>query len=508
MLMPESKESFYWGVATCGYQSEGGYNAKGQPQNNWARAEHLGTVMRTGRGPDFWKRYEEDLDRCAAMGLTAFRLSIEWARVQPTLTAEKGPAPEFDHSALEHYAAIIAACRRRGIEPVVTLHHFTHPAWLGQDAWLEDDTAAAFAYFAQYTLQFVNRCIAAQYQEKPVHWVITINEPNILVLNTYVGGNFPAGHFRGRKAGFIAYDHLFTGHILAYQAIKRLYQRENWPTPMVTLNTFCSEIYWSEKFIYDLLTSRERGISADKIGAFFQDEAARLSHAIAAANLPFQQGLVYFLGKQMHRLADWIGRKDFTAERFPLTLNALRRADSSSVLDYLAVDYYDPFAGHIFRPPDFLDLEFSSRSIHAWLMDGFTSKWWNWRCLPEGLHFFCRYYHEVYKRPILIAENGMALRRHPDNSHSHARADGLTRSEFLRAHVEQVNRLRQEGVSLTGYLHWSLTDNYEWGSFTPRFGLFSIDYANASARQVEDQLGDRPSETYRELIQQAKELPH
>ena len=82
----------------------------------------------------------------------------------------------------------------------------------------------------------------------------------------------------------------------------------------------------------------------------------------------------------------------------------------------------------------------------------------------------------------------------------------MTRSEFLRAHVEQVNRLRQEGVSLIGYLHWSLTDNYEWGSFTPRFGLFSIDYANASARQVEDQLGDRPSETYRELIQQANQL--
>ncbi|HVE17083.1 MAG TPA: family 1 glycosylhydrolase, partial [Chthoniobacterales bacterium] len=74
------------------------------------------------------------------------------------------------------------------------------------------------------------------------------------------------------------------------------------------------------------------------------------------------------------------------------------------------------------------------------------------------------------------------------------------RSEFLRRHIAEVKKLREEGCALLGYMHWSLTDNYEWGSYTPRFGLFTIDYTQGAERLVEDHLGDRPSETYASLI--------
>ncbi len=76
----------------------------------------------------------------------------------------------------------------------------------------------------------------------------------------------------------------------------------------------------------------------------------------------------------------------------------------------------------------------------------------------------------------------------------------MTRSQYLRLHVHEVNRIRKRGIPLIGYLHWSLFDNYEWGTYTPRFGLFSIDYERGAARVVEDQFGDRPSETYARLI--------
>ncbi len=137
-------------------------------------------------------------------------------------------------------------------------------------------------------------------------------------------------------------------------------------------------------------------------------------------------------------------------------------------------------------------------------MDGITSKWWDWRLLPEGLHFFCRYYTEFYDRPLLIAENGMAHRRRRDNRDADRRRDEMTRSEFLRLHLAEVARLRREGCPVVGYLHWSMTDNYEWGSYTPRFGLFSIDYTTDAERQVEDHLGDRPSETYARLVAEAR----
>ncbi|HEY9738107.1 MAG TPA: family 1 glycosylhydrolase, partial [Trichocoleus sp.] len=128
-------------------------------------------------------------------------------------------------------------------------------------------------------------------------------------------------------------------------------------------------------------------------------------------------------------------------------------------------------------------------------------KWWDWHVLPEGLFFFCKAYSRAFRDcPILIAENGMALQRTKSNKLG-SRTDGLQRSEFLKAHLDQVHHLRQDGVPLLGYFHWSLTDNYEWGSYTPRFGLFAVDYENGAKRQVADHLGDRPIETYAQLIQ-------
>ena len=81
----------------------------------------------------------------------------------------------------------------------------------------------------------------------------------------------------------------------------------------------------------------------------------------------------------------------------------------------------------------------------------------------------------------------------------------MTRSQFLKLHLEEVTRIVEAGVPLIGYFYWSLFDNYEWGSFTPRFGLYSIDYQQDNGRLLEDHHGDRPSITYARLIEGARE---
>jgi beta-glucosidase/6-phospho-beta-glucosidase/beta-galactosidase len=78
----------------------------------------------------------------------------------------------------------------------------------------------------------------------------------------------------------------------------------------------------------------------------------------------------------------------------------------------------------------------------------------------------------------------------------------MTRSQFLRLHVHEVARIVADGVPLVGYLHWSLFDNYEWGTYTPRFGLYAIDFAKGLDRLVESPDGDRPAETYAALIRE------
>jgi len=99
----------------------------------------------------------------------------------------------------------------------------------------------------------------------------------------------------------------------------------------------------------------------------------------------------------------------------------------------------------------------------------------------------------------------MALRRRRDNSYSHRR-DNISRSEFLRLHIEEVIRIVRDEIPLIGYLHWSLFDNYEWGTYTPRFGLYSLDYQTGTARLEKDHLCDTPAESYALLIREANRI--
>lgn len=498
-----SPESFLWGVATSGYQSEGGYNGFGQPQNNWSWSETKGSVMPTGPATEFWNRYEEDFQRCRNIGLNSFRLGLEWTRIQPSSDRHSSSVPAFDYQALNDYADRLAACHRYGLEPIVTLHHFTHPAWLGLDAWLEEATVEHFVEYVRVSVTQINRRLADHHHLPPIHWYITINEPNILVSNTYVSKQFPSGSAVGSGASLRAYNHLLAAHVRAYNCIHDIYVAEGWTTPRVSLNTYCSDLYWSEKVIWDLLDSRQNEIKPRDIKEYIHDKADQLENALREAELPFREDLPYQLGRLTHWTTNRLGYRLFDLQALDLFLQELEYSPRPQVADYLAIDYYDPFIAHIFRLPAFSDFEFKTKGFRAWVMSGITSKWWDWRSLPEGLHFFCKYYsQDLGNRPILIAENGMALRRKPDNSVATHRSDQLRRSEFLEAHTQQIHRLWQENVPVIGYMHWSLTDNYEWGSYTPRFGLFTIDFSHGSDRLVEDHLGDRPSETYARIIQQ------
>jgi beta-glucosidase len=121
-------------------------------------------------------------------------------------------------------------------------------------------------------------------------------------------------------------------------------------------------------------------------------------------------------------------------------------------LDYLALDYYYPAYDQ-------------ARTLVA-LSSG---KSYDISLDPFGMFTALRQMHRRYPRlPILITENGMPTR-------SGTRADGVTRSTSLTDTVYWVQRARQAGVPVIGYMYWGLTDSYEWGSYTPRFGLYRVD---------------------------------
>ncbi len=196
---------FIWGVATSSHQVEGG-----NTNNQWWAWEqepgHIKEGGRSGDACDWWRRAEEDFDRAAAMGLKSLRLSIEWSRVEP----EPG---KFDDGALARYREMLMALRARGIEPMVTLHHFTNPLWLEkQGAWINEGT---IAYFARY----VERVVQALGGQTTL-WC-TINEPNVYATRGYVLGDFPPGEHDREQAALVL-RHLLEGHAAAYHTIHRL----------------------------------------------------------------------------------------------------------------------------------------------------------------------------------------------------------------------------------------------------------------------------------------------
>ena len=167
-------DAFSWGTSTSAYQIEGG-----NTNTDWwrfERAEGTTAVEVCGDACDSWHRYEEDLDILASLGLNAFRLSVEWARVEP----EQG---NFSIEALEHYRAVLTACRERDIVPVVTLHHFTLPLWAADQGGFEHPDIAQ--WMAAYATQ-----VGAALGDL-IGIACTINEPNIVAIMGYLLGNFP-----------------------------------------------------------------------------------------------------------------------------------------------------------------------------------------------------------------------------------------------------------------------------------------------------------------------------
>jgi beta-glucosidase len=193
---------FLWGAATSSHQVEGDNRC-----NDWWRDEQAGHLPhRSGAASDHWRRYEADFDLACAFGHNAHRLSLEWSRIEP--------APgEWDDAALDHYAAVIGALRARGLEPVVTLHHFTNPAWFAAaGGWLQPDAPRRFA-------RYVER-VAARLGDRVRYW-LTINEPTVLVVQGYINGEWPPFRKGAWRAAIRALRHLARAHVLTYRTLHR-----------------------------------------------------------------------------------------------------------------------------------------------------------------------------------------------------------------------------------------------------------------------------------------------
>src|SRR5437763_1399982 len=194
-------DGFLWGAATAAHQIEGN-----NVNNDWWRAEAAGLLPhRSDDACDSWNRSTEDIALLSRIGLNAYRMSVEWARIEP----EPG---RFDQGALDTYRRMLVAMRRAGIEPLVTLHHFTNPAWLADRAgWSNPDVVQRFARYAERVVRSMGDL---------VHWWVTINEPSILGLKCYIEGSWPPFRPLDLRGYLRLMRHAARAHVAARQALR------------------------------------------------------------------------------------------------------------------------------------------------------------------------------------------------------------------------------------------------------------------------------------------------
>lgn len=183
-------KEFLWGSAVSAYQVEGGIK-----NADWSKD------FPAGKACDHYNLYKQDFDLMQKLNQNAFRFSIEWSRIEP----KQG---KFDEREIEYYKKYLQSLKKRGIKTMVTLHHFTSPAWLADiGGWTNKKSVFYFSRFAQKMLE--------EYRDLSDFW-ITINEPLIYSAVSYLQGRWPP-----QKKNPILFLKVIKNQILAH---KKIYQ--------------------------------------------------------------------------------------------------------------------------------------------------------------------------------------------------------------------------------------------------------------------------------------------
>ncbi|MEV7046296.1 family 1 glycosylhydrolase [Amycolatopsis sp. NPDC051061] len=225
-------DEFLWGACTAGHQVEGQ-----DVNSDWWWFEHLaGSPMTepSGDACDSLHRYPEDIAICRDLGLTAYRFSIEWSRIEPA-------DGEFSRGALDHYRRVLELCESAGLVPVVTFQHCSLPNWVGlRGGWLWEHTAERFQRFCDH---------AARYLGRHLGYVVTLTEPDVIANLGYRYGGFPGTHVpdaplrAGDEAAERAAENLARAHVLGRDAIRQVAPAARVGMSLATVEWGCSPGY-------------------------------------------------------------------------------------------------------------------------------------------------------------------------------------------------------------------------------------------------------------------------
>jgi beta-glucosidase len=423
---------FLWGAATSAYQVEGAVQEDGRSPSIWDHfASRPGAVYQGETGAiaaDHYHRMEADVALMASLNLGAYRFSISWPRILPQGTGV------VNERGLDFYERLVDTLLAHGITPLATLYHWDLPQALeDRGGWLARDTALAFADYAE---------VVARRLGDRISWWLTHNEPWCSSYLSYALGMHAPG-LRDKQLAVNVGHHILLSHGLAVPRMRA-----------------------------HLPEKAQVGIALDFYPVYAVDERPETLQAVRRADTFRNRWFLdpVLRGSYPENLFSDLGVQPPPAGEGDL-------AAIAAPLDFLGVNYYSRMLvrdhrGNASVPQQSLHPD-SYEAIEQISGSAYTQM--GWEIFPSGLaNILTRIHREYGVQALVVTENGAAFEDHWDG---HDHVHDQQRIDYLRAHIQTLAEVRQQGIPVQGYCAWSLLDNFEWAQgYCKRFGLVYVDY--------------------------------
>ncbi|MDQ2720994.1 MAG: GH1 family beta-glucosidase [Bacteroidota bacterium] len=416
-------KDFTWGVSTAAYQIEGGHDMHSKGKSIWdVFVKKRNKIFQNHHGDiacDFYNNYTKDLCLMSRLNIFNHRFSVSWSRVLPDGVGN------INHKGIDFYNRLIDFSFELGITPWLTLYHWDLPHELEKKGgWVNRDIIHWFE-------NYVSKCVT-HFGDRVKNWIV-LNEPMVFTG----AGYFLGVHAPGRKGlnNFLAATH----HAVLAQSLGARIIKSIQPQSNVGTTFSCSHIEPFRARKKDIIAAKKVDTLLNRL--FIEP---LLGMGYPAKELVILKRIEKFMKQNdeqnMVFNMDFIGLQNYTRE----------------IVSHAA---FIPFMRAKI-------IKSGKRNVETTLMD--------WEVYPESIYHILKKFN-AYKNmpPLMITENGAAFADEVRNGE----VDDLKRCNYLKEHIAQVFRAKQEGVNVTGYFVWTFLDNFEWAEgYYPRFGIVYVDF--------------------------------
>lgn len=408
---------FVWGVATSAYQIEGAASEDGKGRSIWDSFCLLPGVIADGSSGDLACDHYHRWSEDLDLVASLGVNAYRFSVSWPRVRPSGSGA--WNNKGVDFYERVVDGLLERGVTPYVTLNHWDLPQELqARGGWADRETVYRFVEYA--------RGIAARLGDR-VASITTHNEPWVMSVLGHETGIFAPG-VKDRAVAMQVAHNLMLSHGLALQALRAQGCKAGLG---IVLN------------LAPMHPATDT--AADRASAQLEDGRLLRWYMDPLFKATYPADVLAHLGADAPR----VQAGDMAAIATPM--------------DFLGVNYYSRGVVSAAGPWD-------TKQSRLPLTD------MDWEVYPEGLtELLVRLHHDYPVPPLFVTENGAAFK----DQLSGGRVADERRIDYIGRHLEAVAEAMRQGVSMKGYMVWSLMDNFEWASgFEKRFGIVYVDYAS------------------------------